>query len=195
MSHIRHYLLAAAAVAAAIVLAPPDAAAMRQPQDLTGVWILNAAESDTIGLPVLDAERRRSIRFRIGWSAGASPYRSISDPARMRRAVEAVRDAPDRIFLVRTDTTAVLSFDAEPPVTLWTDGREVVRVWPDGETVTVRAQWKDGTLRITRELKEDLEVTETYRLSGRRLVVRTIVEGPIPRRIELRRVYEPAPGG
>jgi hypothetical protein len=192
MTRIRRFLLAAAAFA--IPTAAPNAVGGQQSQDLTGVWILNVAESDTIGLPAVEAERRPSFRFRIGWSGG-SPYRSISDPARMRRAIEAVRDAPERIFIVRTDTTAILSFDAEPPITLWTDGREVDRIWLDGETVEVQAEWDGGTLRIRRELEEDLEVTDTYRLSGRRLIVRTVVEGPIPRRIELRRVYEPAPAG
>lgn len=192
MTRICCRLLAAAAFA--IVAAVPNAAGGQPSQDLTGVWVLNVAESDTIGLPAVEAERRPSFRFRIGWSGGA-PYRSIADPARMRRAIEAVRDAPDRIFIVRTDTTAVLSFDAEPPITLWTDGREVDRIWLEGETVEVQAEWRGGTLRIRRSLEEDLEVTDTYRLSGRRLIVRTVVEGPIPRRIELRRVYEPAPAG
>ena len=192
MTRIRCRLLAATF---ALTAAVPNAAVGQPPQDLMGVWILNEAESDTIALPTVEAERRPSFRFRIGWPVGGPPYRSISDPARMRRAIEIVRDAPERIFIVRTDTTAILSFDAEPPITLWTDGRPVDRIWLDGETVEVQAKWDGGALRIRRDLEEDLQVTDTYRLSGRRLIVRTVVEGPIPRRIELRRVYEPAPAG
>jgi hypothetical protein len=177
-----------------LALLPAAGAAAQDPPDLTGVWVLNEAESDTIALPSSDSERNhRAVRIGVnGWPAGVQ-HRSISDPYRMRRAVQAVRDAPDRLFIVRTDTTATLSFDAEPPATFWTDGRDVERLWTDGEPVEVRAEWEGGALRITRELEEEIEVTDTYRLSGRRLVVRTVVEGPIPRRIELRRVYDRAP--
>jgi hypothetical protein len=180
-------------VALAALLSIHAAAAQGQ-ADLTGVWVLSQAESDTIGLPAVESERSRSsIRLRIGWPNG--PYRSIADPGRMRRAIEAVRDAPDRIFLARTDTTVAISFDAEPPMTFWTDDRVVERVWTGGEPVEVRAEWEGSTLRITRVLEEDIEVTDSYRLSGRRLTVRTVVEGPISRRIELRRIYERAPPG
>jgi hypothetical protein len=189
--HARVILIAA--LSAAFLAAPAGA---QSPGDLSGVWELDAAASDTIALPSIDSsrDRRGGVRIGIGGRSGRiPPNRSIQDPERQRQAIEAVRVAPARVFVVRGEGAVTISFDAHPPITLDTDGRSVDRFWTDHEEVEVRARWKDGALLIERELGSGLEIADTYSLDGEdRLTVHTIVEGPIPRRIELRRVYDRA---
>jgi hypothetical protein len=174
------------------------ASASAQSVDIRGVWALDAAASDTLELTKSDTAFAARPRFRLGlggWYGGFPPQsRSIRDPRRMRDAVDAVGDPAENIVILQDDSTVTISFDAAPPLTVFTDGRKEHRAWRDRDGVKVRARWDDGALRIERELESQVEIVETYRRDGDVLTITSVVEGPILRRIELRRVYDRVQG-
>ena len=193
MESCRFFVRPLCVCATMLVLA---ASASAQSADIRGVWALDAAASDTLELAKSDTAVAARPRFRVGlggWYGGFPPKsRSIRDPRRMRDAVDAVDDPAETIVIVQDDSTVTLSFDAAPPITLFADGRKEHRTWGDHDGVKVRARWVDGALRIERELESQVEIVETYRRDGEVLTITSIVEGPILRRIELRRVYDRA---
>ena len=161
-----------------------------QPTDLAGVWVFDPAASDTLELQPSDTAQTRQNRFRVGVLGGYPPQsRSIRDPQRMRDAVDAVSRPPERINIAQDDSTVTVSFDSAQPITLYPDGRKVRRMWLDDGEVRVRVRWEGRALRIERLLETQIEVLQTVERDGATLTITTIVEGPIPRRLEVRRVY------
>jgi hypothetical protein len=178
----------------AAVAAVAHGRAAAQAADLAGVWILDAAASDTLELEPSDTAQARSSRFRPGaggWAGGYPPRsRSIRDPERMRDAVDAVAHPAAALYIAQDDSTVTISFDGAQPITLHADGRRVERDWLTQYGVRIRTRWHDRALRIERELPSQVEIRETWTRDGATLTIETVVEGPIPRRLQLKRVYQ-----
>jgi len=178
------WILAVAALASAD---PTDAVA--QPPQLAGVWDLDLAASDTLELEPSDTTLTRRSRVRIGF--GYPPQsRSIRDPLRMRDAVDAISPRATTLYIAQDDSTITVSFDTAPPVILYPDGRKVEGYWNAHYDVRTRTRRDDDALIVERKLPNLLEIRETWTLDPATLTVRTVVDGPIPRRLEQKLVYK-----
>jgi hypothetical protein len=182
---------------------PSGARAQAALADLAGTWALDtAANDDTKALEEEAAKpaarmpgERGPVRVRVGGDARVYPGGGFGaarrfDPALFQLAVNAVKDAPARITIAVTGDTVLIARGDSAPETFVANGRKVKRPWLEGEA-EIRAEWKDGRLRIERKLENDLKFEETWTVDAvtRRLIVQTVVDGPITRKIELRRSY------
>ena len=96
------------------------------------------------------------------------------------------------------DSTIAISDATGQLTTFRTDGRKVKEPQLAGKDIEIVARWKDGQLVIERKLPEIGTVRETWFLdpASAELVLLLRLSGErFPRPIELRRVYDPAPGG
>ena len=189
------------------VLACPSTTAARQDaSSLEGVWVLNAAATDDLDELAAEADEaaaraageRPSVRVRIG-GGGVYPNRGFGaprqfDPALLKLAVDAVKDPSARVSIALAGDTVLVARGDSAPEAFVVDGKTVKRSWLDDPEAEIRAEWKDGGLRIRRELENDLEFEERWAIEPAtgRLIVTIEIDGPITRRIEVKRVYDPA---
>lgn len=172
---------------------------------LQGVWDLLPAESEDVDSLDLEAQQKaprppRAVRpgaARPAGVPGGFGFPRGFDPQLTRDALDLLRRSPDRLALsFNHDTLTLVAGDAAP-YALVTNGRKVKRPWIDGRDAEIKASLRGNELRIERKLENDLKITEQYELNEAtgRLIVTTEVDGPMPRRLELRRVFvRAAPG-
>ena len=103
-----------------------------------------------------------------------------------------------QVLIRQTDSTIAISDATGQLTTFRTDGRKVKEPQLAGKDIEIVARWKDGQLQIERKLPDIGTVRETWFLdpATRELILQVRLSGErFPRPIELRRVYDPAPGG
>jgi hypothetical protein len=109
----------------------------------------------------------------------------------MHDALDAIGARPDSLVIAIRDSVVVISRDGAPPTASHSDGRKRELLVRPGLAAEARAEWTDGGLRIERKLESGAAIVERFSLDeDGRLVVEIEASGPIPRRIELRWIYE-----
>ncbi len=206
-----------ATVAAAAALALAGAAAgcahhapalALRPQ-LTGSWVLlpdsghaaAAAATMPVNLAPVEAPEapRRGGRGgeRGERGEGGSSRASTYDPEAVQEALAAVARGEPRINIAQTDTSVHLDYADASYFDLRTNGHGGDDVWRNVGRIKSSAEWTDAGLLFRRKLDNGVTVDQTLsRPAGSdRLIVRTVVKGPVPRPITQRRVYKAAPPG
>lgn len=171
---------------------PPDV-------DLSGMWVLNEAESDDPSEHMRGRrdggrmdEGRRPPRRRDG-QRGRRPGRGGMDREAMRERMESLRDQRLQFAIEQGENAVTLMYPGQGVVEIPTTGEEVTAAWPGVGDVKVRAGWnEDGTLEIERRLERGFMMTTSYTLDPKssRLVVVAGMDGPRAR--EIRSVYDAA---
>ena len=200
---MRHTLSIPVLILACSALGPSAVFAQARLSDLAGTWALDTAASDDTKALEEEAAKpaasmpgeRGPVRVRVGGDpriypgGGFGPARRF-DPALFQLAVNAVKDPAERVTIAIAGDTVLIARGDSAPETFVANRRKVKRPWLEGEA-EIRAEWKDGRLRIERKLENDLKFEETWTLdaAARRLTVKTVVDGPITRKISVLRVY------
>ena len=206
---MRHTLASLGIALFAAAAATPAAA---QDVSLAGTWKLNSSESDNPaqklqallekGPTVVSGMREGRGRPSTGAGrldrpeSGSANVASASaaGSAELRRGPFArVRKPAAQILVVQTDSTIVISDDANLPQTLYLDGRKVEEPLPGAESMYTTAKWKDGKLTVERKLGGSGSIREVYVLDAakRRLTVDAkLTSGQLQGTLEVRRVYE-----
>jgi hypothetical protein len=190
-------------ILAATLALPSAARAQAALADLAGTWALDTAASDDTKALEEEAAKpaarmpgeRGPVRVRVGGDprmypgGGFGPARRF-DPALLQLAVNAVKEPAARITIAIAGDTVLIARGDSAPETFVANGRKVKRPWLEGEA-EIRAEWKDGRLRIERKLENDLKFEETWTIdaAARRVSVTTVIDGPITRKISVLRVY------
>lgn len=188
---------------------------------LSGVWLLNAEESDdpqeamTAARPQEGAQGRRvgggmspgsgrtggrggmpGAGGRPGPEGGRS--REGGNGAPKPEAVQAMRrlvTVPPRHMRLQLSDSSVTVAYAPEDVWVLAFGDKVKRDMGDGVELQARADWEEGRLVVSRSMSGGGSVTETYMPSvdGKKLTV--VVETSMGGRggVEFRRVYDVAP--
>ncbi len=200
-------LALAGSAAACAHHAPPPAL---RPQ-LTGSWVLvadsghatAAAANAPVNLAPADVPEtprggarggRGGERGERGESSGrASSY----DPEAMQMAVAALARGEPTINIAQTDTSVHLDFADASYFDLALNGHSGDDVWRNVGRIKSMAEWTDAGLLFRRKLDNGVTVDQTLsRPAGSdRLIVQTVVKGPVPRPITQRRVYKAVPPG
>ena len=111
-------------------------------------------------------------------------------------------DAGMALRIEQTDSTLTVSSvgGGQQSMQLFTDGRTVSREMPNGATITTKCSWKDGKLKVETKMSGGrggtMSTVTTYWLSddGRRLNVRTLIEGGRMQPVQFTRVYDAGSG-
>jgi len=163
-------------------------ASAQAPPRLAGRWALNLELSDQIEEKLQEALRPGSYWNRA--TAGATKQR-VDDRELMGSLTPAVL-----LVIRQDDSTVSLSDGGGFMVPIPTNGRTLKEYLLSGETLEVSARWKDGVLTIERKQERAGSVRETYALDqGKLIVTHKLRTVSLPRPLESRRVYDPAPEG
>lgn len=107
-----------------------------------------------------------------------------------------VRPLP-QLIIVQTDSTITISDPSGTPRTYRTDGRKVFEPMPGSDSLEIVAKLKDGKLTTERKLGSLGTLREVYSIDkdSHELIVDVKLSSPslVPP-LEMRRVYDPAPG-
>lgn len=173
-------------------------AAQSAEPEVAGIWSFLPAESESVD--ALDAQQKspRPPRAVRGGSArpagvpGGFGFPRGFDPQLTRDALEILRKTPDRLAISANGDTMVLVFGDAAPYAVITNGKKIKRPWVDGTEAEIKASFRGRVLRIERKLENELKITEEYEVdwTSGHLVVTKEIDGPMPRRLELRSVYE-----
>ncbi len=177
---------------------------------LTGSWVLVAdsgharatvaSASTNESLPEPPAEaggmrggRRGGERGERG-DGGYNRARTY-DPGAVQEALAALGRGEDRVNIAQTDTSVHLDFADASYFDLTTNGHGGDDVWRNVGRIKSSARWTEAGLVFQRKLDNGVTVQQTYsRPAGsNRLIVVSVIKGPVPRPVTQRRVYEPAP--
>jgi hypothetical protein len=199
-------LLIAGLTSGCVFFGGPAPAPLPEP-DLAGTWIYNAAQStDSAALAAALADTLRDWRYGGMGSLGGNGtgvYGPASDdtigvnrmPRRWSRdataSLRAAAASAEQFKITRAGDTISFTID-DRTFPLPTDGSGVDVRWLNGEMSNVRAKWRDGRLELERQLAGGIRITEYYsRGPGSSvMVVYSILDGPWPREVSLRRVYD-----
>lgn len=203
---MRCFLLLSLAFSASLVIAYPRASLAQSARpDLAGSWVLNRELSDDLeafereadhGVPkALGSGGRVTVGVRPRqpvWGGGEFGRPRGFDPEVQREAVAILSHPAERLSVILNADTVSLALADRAPYALIVDGKKARRAWRDGLQTEIRASWKDGQLRVERKQENQLKITESYTLDpeSQRLVVITTAEEAIPRKLEVRYVYE-----
>lgn len=166
---------------------------------LAGLWKLNTELSDRIEDKLREALRPGAFYGAAGRGARTgAPAAGSRDQATEDRELSGMI-APVQQFLIRQDAATVVISDAGGQMqTLATDGRKVKETLLSGSQLETAARWKDGKLTIERKQDKVGTVKETYFVdpTSRKLILEIKLSSRrLPRALEFRRVYDPAPDG
>ena len=197
-------LALAGSAAACVHRAPPPSL---RPA-LTGNWVLvadsgharpTALTATTSDLPDRGDESSGAARGGRGGERGERGEGGYNrarsyDPEAVQVALAALARGEGRVHIVQTDTSVHLDFADASYFDLATNGHGGDDVWRNVGRIKSMARWTDAGLLFQRKLDNGVTVNQTYtRPAGSpRLVVETVVTGPVPRPITQRRVYEVA---
>jgi hypothetical protein len=199
MTHAKAWTVVAVALVATacggghVEPVPPESQA-----GLSGLWRLNEDLSEDLSQTARDGR---------GGPGGASPSGGggrgmggrrggrrggpggAGDPAQIRVAMRALQPA-QRIDLELADSTVILRFNRQAPLSLSLDGEKVeIEIGPESK-MKAKAEWKGGTLRTKREY-DRITITETYALVSGTDRMEVVVESGLGgRKLELRRIYD-----
>ncbi len=209
--------IATAAAWAALALAGSAAACAHNAPSaavrpvLTGRWVLVAdsghaaaavAEAPSNLAPAEIPDRPRGgERGGRGGERGergeGSSRASSYDPEAMQLALAALARGEATINIALADNTVHLDFADASYFDLPLNGHSGDDVWRNVGRIKSMAEWTDAGLLFRRKLDNGVTVDQTLsRPAGSdRLIVRTVVKGPVPRPITQRRVYKAAPPG
>lgn len=117
------------------------------------------------------------------------------DPGAVQEALAALTRGEPRLNIALSDTAVHLDFADASYFDLTTNGHSGDDVWRNVGRIKSSARWSEAGLVFRRKLDNGVSVEQTYsRPSGsNRLIVVSVIKGPVPRPITERRVYEPAP--
>lgn len=208
---MRGALIPSILIASGLAIAMPSSSRAQDARsDLAGTWQFNPEHSDDTeqlareagrGLPRPPGAKGVLVGPREGIATGGPPIGIAGgfgmprgfDPELIRQAVAEAMVTAERLVLAFKGDTLLLSLDGTAPYVIVTNGKKLRRAWVDGSDVEIKASWKGRQLRIERKLENELKVTDTYQVDpeSQRLVITTKVDGPIPRDIEVDRVYDP----
>jgi hypothetical protein len=176
----------------------------RHTAPIAGLWRFNA-ERSAQGDRKPDEDRpslgpgeagREPGGFPGGGGGRGGPRRSrggpgYGDPAQIMPSLRPILQ-----LLIRQDDSTVAISDAAGQMEVFrTDGRKVMETLLNGDESETVAKWKDGVLSIERKLGKSGMLKESYRIDSlsMMLVVEVKASGSrLPRKIELRRVYDRA---
>ncbi len=187
----------------ALGLGHPGRSVAQQPQPvLSGLWRLNPEKSRQMGENRGDdregSEGRRALtplgagRTR-GVPGGGQPQ-PAPDPTVLLGFLRPVL----QVLIRQTDSTIAISDASGLLATYPTNGRKIREPQLIGKDAEITAKWKDASLTIERKLPSIGTVKETYSLdpATKEMVLHVKVSGsPLPRGIEMHRVYEPVAKG
>ncbi len=149
-----------------------------EPPDLSGFYLFNQEESDDpsqlTGMP------GRPAAFGGGSSMGGSPGTGIQ--------------------IEQTDSTVMIDYVGGQQQRLYTDGRTVRRERPGGGSMSMTCNWKGEKLKVESKMSGgrggSMSTVTTYWLSddGRRLFVKTLIEGGRMQPVQFTRVYDAGSG-
>ncbi len=157
---------------------------------LAGSWRFDPDRSEQPG-DQLGRRRSGGLQPGAGGIRGRFGGREERSPAETRELLEQFR-APRQLAIELSDSTIAVGADLRPPETLFLDGKRA-SVDTVGAVVTrTTARWKDGRLELERKAGR-MTVKERYRVdpTSGLLVVDITAEGGV-RKLEWRRVYQPA---
>lgn len=145
--------------------------------DMSGFYLFNEEESDDpsqlTGMP------GRPAGFG-GGGAGGGPGTGIQ--------------------IEQTDSTVTIDYIGGQQQRLYSDGRTVRRERPSGGSMSMTCNWKDGKLKVETKMSGGrggtMSTVTTHWLSddGRRLNVRTLIEGSRMQPVQFTRVYDAGSG-
>lgn len=104
------------------------------------------------------------------------------------------------IQIEQTDSTVTIDYVGGQQQRLYSDGRTVRRERPGGGSMSMTCNWKDGKLKVETKMSGGrggtMSTVTTYWLSddGRRLKVRTLIEGSRMQPVQFTRVYDAGSG-
>ncbi len=126
---------------------------------------------------------------------GANRARTY-DPEAVQAALAALARGEEHVNIVQTDTSVHLDFADGSYFDLATNGHSGDDVWRNVGRIKSMARWTETGLLLRRKIEENgVTVDQTFsRPAGSdRLIVQTVVKGPVPRPINERRVYKSVP--
>ncbi len=174
---------------------------------LTGRWVLVAdsghataaaanAPANLAPADIPEPSRARGGRGgeRGERGEGGSGRSSSYDPEAMQEAVAALARGEPAINIAQTDTAVHLDFADASYFDLPINGHSSDDVWRNVGRIKSMAEWTEGGLLFRRKLDNGVTVDQTLsRPAGSdRLIVQTVIKGPVPRPITQRRVYRAA---
>jgi hypothetical protein len=172
-----------------------------QRSSLAGLWKFNVDQSDSdLGDKVQQAFRPGAHRGGFGGEGGRGgrpvPGSTGREPdgTNMMSSLRPVL----QLLIEQDDSSVTISDAAGQMLTYRTDGRKLKEILLNGNETDITAGWKEGRLIIERKFKHSGAVKETYErdpASGKLIVLVKLSGGPMPRTLEVRRVYDPAAGG
>jgi len=181
-----------------------------QDVDLSGIWILNADESDD-PREQMDQMGGGTGGGGMRGGGGARPSGGMGggmrggrggtgggamDPEKMQQTMEMVRQAARRIDLQQGDSTVTLVYDRAHSLMLHTDGRGLEQELPAGAKMEITAGWKGRYFVVEREIDGGGKITEEYMISTRTgqlyVITRLELGSRMPQPLEFRRVYDSA---
>jgi len=112
-------------------------------------------------------------------------------------ALAAVRRGEARITIVQTDTTIHFDYADASYFDMVPNGHKQDDVWRNVGRITSMARWTEAGLLLQRKTEDGVTVLQTFaRPAGsNELTVTTVINGPVPRPVNEKRVYVPAPAG
>ncbi len=179
---------------------------------LTGSWVLvadsgharptvaNAQPGANMAPAEIPEPRRGGRGGERGERGGEGGYNRARtyDPEAMQIALAALARGESRVTIVQTDSTVHFDFADASYFDLVPNGHSGDDVWRNVGRIKSMARWTETGLLFRRKLEENgVTVDQTFsRPAGsNRLIVQTVVSGPVPRPVTQRRVYDPAPAG
>ncbi len=197
--------LALASAAACVHSAPPPSL---RPA-LSGAWVLRgdgtSATVDTTtsargayrGADEGGYAGRGGRRGGERGEGGSGSRGATYNPEVVAVALAAVHRGEARITIVQTDTTIHFDFADASYFDLVPNGHKQDDVWRNVGRITSMARWTDAGLLLQRKTEDGVTVAQTYaRPAGsNEMTVTTVISGPVPRPVNEKRVYVPAPAG
>lgn len=176
-------------------------AAGRGPVDLAGTWTLDREASDDFATVMGSRGTGMTVRgqggaARVGRAGGGGAGGRAGGGGRMidrqtiMRGLEELARPVERFTITQTDTAVTFAAADGRLVVLTTKGGRQRLPWFDGVHTMVRAEWKDGALRLERS-RQDVHAVDTYarQPGSSRLVLITTVSGGMAGEVRLQRVY------
>ncbi len=179
---------------------------------LSGAWVLR---SDTTPAARLDTTAASRPAYRGGGEGGyggrggrrgggergeggpGGGRGATYNPEAVAVALAAVHRGEARITIVQTDTTVHFDFADASYFDLVPNGHKQDDVWRNVGRITSMARWTDAGLLLQRKTEDGVTVAQTFaRPAGsNEMTVTTVIKGPVPRPVNEKRVYVPAPAG
>ena len=165
---------------------------------IAGFWKLNVELSDRMEEKLRDALRAGAYYGAAGrGSRSGGPATRQGDAITEERELAAMIAPTLQLQILQDGNTATISDAGGQMQPLATDGSKTKESLLSGASLETQARWKDSRLTIERKQEKLGTVREVYFVDrdSRKLILEIrLTSHRLPRALEFRRVYDPAPG-